>query len=554
MRKRKLERNFVMGLALCLPLLSSISLVYGGDKNGNDKEKDHASKPVKQSRQVSKSDNNGRGNGSNQNNNGSNQSSHANNAKSTTNSYNPSTSKSYNPNSNTEAYHPAKGAGTDSRPAIRPDQGRGPEVAKGGHFDDRDRGRNDFHPAPGGNHAFREPVRTERQFGSSRVAFDRGGHVRDIHARDMEIHRGLRGERTFVAERHGVRIVGAGGHLGYVEHPYANYHGRAYVQRTYVVGGVTYVHAYRTFTWHGAVYYHYAPVSYYHPGFYAWAYNPWPRPAYYHWGWRADPWYPAYGYYFAPYPVYPTAAFWLTDYLLAENLRLAYANGQYSVQAAAAQQSQQYDLAPQNYPQDQQQAPPQDSDTVQLSPEVKQMIADEVERQLAAERAAAATPAQTPTPANPNADEAPAALDPNHRVFVVASNLDVTGDDGQECTLTPGDVILRTSNNPDGTKVPVNVVTSKQGDCASNTNTAVEVSDLQEMQNHFREQMDSGMKSLADQQGRGGLPQAPDTSTVGGEVPPPAADTNAQKELQNEQNAADGVETAVKTSAKDPGN
>jgi len=195
---------------------------------------------------------------------------------------------------------------------------------------------------------------------------------------------------------------------------------------------------------------------------------------------------------------------------------------------------------------------------VQLSPEVKQMIAEEVQRQLAAERAAAEQGANV-QPAvhygDPGAqgEEVPAALDPNHRVFVVASNLDVVAEDGQECTLTPGDVILRTSNTPDGTKVAVNVISSKRGDCASNTNAALEVNDLQEMHNHFREQLDSGMKALAQNQGKGGLPAAPDTGTVNGEVPPPTADANAQNELRDEQNAADGVEGAVKQAEKGPG-
>ena len=42
---------------------------------------------------------------------------------------------------------------------------------------------------------------------------------------------------------------------------------------------------------------------------------------------------------------------------------------------------------------------------------------------------------------------------------------------------------------------------------------AVSVEDLQDMRNHFQEQLDSGMKDLAEKQGKGGLPKAPDTGT-----------------------------------------
>jgi hypothetical protein len=66
------------------------------------------------------------------------------------------------------------------------------------------------------------------------------------------------------------------------------------------------------------------------------------------------------------------------------------------------------------------------------------------------------------------------------------------------------------------------------------------------MHNYFREQMDGGMKSLSEKQGTGGLPKAPDTSTVPGEVPAPPADTTAAKALQDQQSAADQAEAQTK--------
>jgi hypothetical protein len=381
---------------------------------------------------------------------------------------------------------------------------------------------------------FHEAPRTTRDFGDKHVAYDRGGRVRDVRAPGMVVHHDLRGGRTFVAERNGRRIVSMGPHRGYMQHAYLNRGGRVYVQRTYVVGGVRYARVYRSYSWNGGIYYHYVPGFYYRPAFYGWAYNPWPVRVSWGWGWGGAPWYGYYGYYFAPYPVYPSASFWLTDYLLAENLKLAY----------AAQQDNGGGAPPDA-------GPPPDN-TVQLSPEVKQMIADEVQRQLAAEQGASGNPAPQSAPPpqqGSTPQETPSSLDANSRVFVVSSNLDVVKEDGSECSLSPGDVIIRTSATPDGTKVSVNVITSKKADCPSNTNTAVEVNDLQEMQNQFREQLDAGLKTLADNQGKNGLPSAPDTATTGGEVPPPAPDASAEADLQQQQKSADQTEANVPKAA-----
>jgi hypothetical protein len=74
------------------------------------------------------------------------------------------------------------------------------------------------------------------------------------------------------------------------------------------------------------------------------------------------------------------------------------------------------------------------------------------------------------------------------------------------------------------------------------------VADLQEMHNHFREKLDSGLKSLAENQGKNGLPGAPDTGTVAGEVPQAQPDGNAANELQNQQKQADETERQVQKS------
>jgi hypothetical protein len=135
----------------------------------------------------------------------------------------------------------------------------------------------------------------------------------------------------------------------------------------------------------------------------------------------------------------------------------------------------------------------------------------------------------------------PDALNPAERVFVVASNLDVTAPgSGQECSLTPGDVVMRLADTPDDNQnVTASVQSSKKADCATGQTVAIGVQDLQEMHNQFREQLDAGLKTLADKGGTGGLPKAPDTATTGGEVPPPTPDSAAADQLQAQQQQAD---------------
>jgi hypothetical protein len=145
-----------------------------------------------------------------------------------------------------------------------------------------------------------------------------------------------------------------------------------------------------------------------------------------------------------------------------------------------------------------------------------------------------------------SADETPPALDPKHRFFVVVSDLDATDSEGEECQISQGDVIERTSDTPDDdNKVEVTLRSSKKDDCAIGTTAQVETNDLQEMYNHFRELVDSGLKSLAENSGKNGLPAAPDTTTTAGEVPPPTADNNVDSELQEQQKEADQTESEV---------
>jgi hypothetical protein len=190
-------------------------------------------------------------------------------------------------------------------------------------------------------------------------------------------------------------------------------------------------------------------------------------------------------------------------------------------------------------------APAASNTAVTLTPEVKQMIADEVKAQLAAEQAAAAAPAaeSAAAPAAANTDETPAALDPNLRVFIVSAPLDVTAG-GQSCSLSSGDVLMRTENaQGQDNAVGVSVVSSKKEDCASGAAPRVQVSDLQDMHNNFREQMDSGLKSMADNKSK--FPNTPDP---GGRTNPDgqaAPDLTAASDVQAQQQDADQAEKDV---------
>lgn len=384
------------------------------------------------------------------------------------------------------------------------------------------------------------------------------GQIRSINRNGMHISRGLNGSRHIESMHNGARVVSTGRGAGYVQRAYVVRGGHTYYSRTYYYHGAYHVGVYRGYYWHGHAYYGYYHPYWYHPAFYGWAFNPWPAPVYWGWGWGGAPWYGYYGGYFAPYPVYPSAAFWLTDYLIASELQAAYA-AQQAAAANAAANAAAANAPANNAPADQQQqdngdaqASVQNSGSVTLTPEVKEAIAEEVKAQLAAQQAQAQQPASSGTqqassgaqPA-PASDEAPPALDPAQRTFVVDTDLTVNAD-GQECQLTSGDVLTRLTDTADSDgNVNASVQGSKAKDCAAGKMVAVSVDDLQEMQNHFQQQLDDGMKQLAAKQGTGGLPKAPDTATTASDVPPPPPDQSAGKTIDDQQAQADQTEAQV---------
>ena len=380
----------------------------------------------------------------------------------------------------------------------------------------------------------------------------------------MQIHNNLGGSRTIVSVHNNVRVVNVG-HGGYVQHPYFNRGGHAYYSRTYYQGGAYRTAVYRGYYYHGFQYYGYHPGFWFHPGFYGWGLRPWGFGVSWGigfggWGWGGAPWYGYYGGYFAPYPVYPSPAFWLTDYLISENLQAAYAaRAEANAEANAA--ANDAAAAAASNPGADSSGAAANAGPVALTPEVKEAIAEEVKAELAAQQQQAAAEAANPQVAAPAVsasgdpsaqapaaaqNEVPPALDPAQRTFVVDNDITVVSD-GQECQLTGGDVITRLTDTPDAdNKVTASVSASKKSECAAGKSVLVSVEDLQEMHNHFEEQLDNGMKALAEKQGTGDMPKAPDTGVTESDIPAPKPDTSAAKDLSDQAAAADQTEAQVK--------
>jgi hypothetical protein len=357
------------------------------------------------------------------------------------------------------------------------------------------------------------------------------GGISDVHnaKSGIDVHHGINGSRSVSVERpdHS-RIVAERGRPGYIQRSYA-YRGHDFSRRTYYYQGRAYDRYYRGYYYHSVYLNAYAPSYYYAPAFYGWAYNPWYQPVYYPWGWAGSPWYGYYGYYFTPYPVYPAASFWLTDYLISTELASAYQAQQEAglAQPAAAGG-----------------APP--------TPEVKQMIADEVKNQLALENAEAQQTAQNQDPDPTSSGIARMLSDGRPHVFVAGRSLDVFDATGKECAISDGDALeLQTPPPPDATSANLLVLSSKGGqECPKSDTVTIALSDLQEMQNHMRETIDQGLQELQAKQGKGGLPAAPPSATAApAEVAfakdAPPLDPNGSTEINQQLKQADQSEREV---------
>ena len=406
----------------------------------------------------------------------------------------------------------------------------GPPTGGGQHFGNNGPGAASHGATLGYGHGMAAPhghVMVETRNGAMMRRPD--GRIATFHdnQRGMDVHHGLGGARVVIVEHgdHSRVFVGHGGY-GYVQHPY-RYNGHEYAQRSYYSNGHYYHAFYGRYYFHGVYVNPYFPRAYYRPAFYGWAYNPWARPVSYGWGWGGRPWFGYYGSYFTPYPVYASPSLWLTDYLIANSLQSAY-EARADAQAAAL-----YNPAP-------------------LTPDVKQLIADEVREQISLEN----TEAQASSGSNAEPDAASSSIqrlltDGRPHVFVAGAALDVTDAGGNECALSEGDALqLRGPVAPDAQAANLAVMASKGGrECPKGDVVAVALGDLQDMQNHMRETIDAGLQEMQSKQGQGGLPPAPAAavapptpSPMAALAPPPPPESEVAAEINRQSQAADQAE------------
>lgn len=355
------------------------------------------------------------------------------------------------------------------------------------------------------------------------VVRDRGGRVSEVRTRSgVVVYHAPDGIRRIETERPGNRVVVAEGrNRGYVQRPVI-VRDHEFFKRTYYVGGRPFVRLYRPVRYHNAIFHVYMPVRYYHPTFYAYVLNPWPVVVTWNWGWAERPWYGYYGGYFRPYIRYSSPFLWLTDFFMGATLQAAYENRLAAGMVVASPM-----------------AGPDDT----LSPEVRQLIADEVRRQIAQERAEEQSGWATDV-----GDQVPAWADGNSHVFVAYRPLGVTSNHGY-CTVGEGDVLQMTAPPPSWAGAAnVMVLASRPANCRPGSVVMVSLQDLQDMSNWMRETVESGMTDLQANQGQAGIPPLP-PGAVGRIDTPLAAeampDADANSQLTQVYDEADPIDRAA---------
>jgi hypothetical protein len=293
-------------------------------------------------------------------------------------------------------------------------------------------------------------------------------------------------------------------------------------------------------------------------GFYGYAYAPWAAPVPYAWGWGAAPWYGYYGGYYAPYPVYPAPNYWLADFVIAASLAAAFEVAAASADAAPMQAAPWLDDSPllsaSRWLADQLIGPAAADalSATPMSPDVKQAVADEIKAAVERERDQSQSAAAKEDGAPGQNSIAQLLADSQQHVLVAGSDTDLTSIAGPECALSQGDVLKVAGPLPaDAATLNATILASKGGkECAVASTVAVPISDLQEMENHLREQVDDGLAELQKTQGKKGIPAAPadaigssEPAAFAAAAPPP--DASAKTEISQQASAADQAEGEV---------
>jgi len=390
------------------------------------------------------------------------------------------------------------------------------------------------------------------------------GSRSDIHdpKRGMDIHHGLSGNRRVSVERPDhTRIVAERGGRGYVQHPYA-FHGHDFGHRTFYDHGRAYDRFYGRYPYHGGFLEVYAPARFYPVGFYGYAYAPWAAPVPYAWGWGAAPWYGYYGAFYAPYPVYPAPNYWLADFVIAASLAAAYEVAVSGDDASPVSVAPWLDdsrrlsasrwVSTSRWLADHliEAAAADTLAATPMSADVKKAVADEIKAAVERERDQSQSAAAKEDGAPGQNSIAQLLDDAQSHVLVAGSDTDLTTSSGAECAFSQGDVLKVAGPLADGADtLNATVLASKGGkECAVAATVAVPVSDLQEMENHMREQVDDGLAELQKNQGKKGLPAAPAgadgapvPSAFAAAAPPP--DASAKTQISQQASAADQAES-----------
>jgi len=411
------------------------------------------------------------------------------------------------------------------------------------------------HPGPAGSYETRAP-----NGNIVRTAAD--GSVMDVRnpATGMSVHHGLDGSRRITVDKpDGSRVFVPSRGVAYVQHPYL-YQAHPFDHRTFSDRGQLSHQLYRPYTYGATTLDAYAPQRFYSPEVYQWATTRYNAPQVPSWNYvtQGAPWFVESRSYFTPEATYTSPLFWLTDFVLASSLIAAYNAHPGSaappgvappgapppVQAIAGAPAAQ---SPARQPLTSQPAvaqpavaqravvgaPAADS-SPEVTPEVKEMVADEVKRQIKEESVEARQNAQNKD-AHPGQGGIVQELNQKEpHTFVVASDLDLVDSTGRRCTLGEADVVQVISAPKPTTGTAEAVVLASRGGgtkCEQAAQIDIALTDLQEMQNHMRETIDQGLANT-----RAGRSAPTATPAYAASAPPP--DPNAANEIQQQQQIA----------------
>jgi len=393
------------------------------------------------------------------------------------------------------------------------------------------------------------------------------GSVIDTHvpSTGMSIHHATDGSRRVTVDQpDGSRVVIPARGAAYVQHPYL-FQAHPYDHRTFYDHGQVSHQFYRPYTYGATTLDAYAPQRFYSPEVYQWATTRYSAPQVPAWNYvtTSAPWFTYNRGYFTPEPSYASPVEWLTDFVLASSLIAAY-NAHppgTAAPAAAPQAAPAQPVAPQPRAASAQYAaqgaaaapagalPPAATEPAaaaraagaaptteaapEITPQVKEMLADEVSRQIKEESSEARQDAQGKEP-QPGAGGIVQELNVKEpHVFVVSSDLDLVDETGRRCMLHEADVVQVISGAKATTSTAQAVVIASRGDgvCERSAQVDISLTDLQEMQNHMRETIDQGLANT--RTGRGASTATPAFAAA---APPP--DPHAGQEIQQQQQIA----------------